>query len=848
MSGPFNLSAQPAPSGAPLRNREPPASGTWTTLLDEFLHTKPGGTLDFSGFLSTAVPAGSRGKIRVMPSSPLKIEEENNPGVAVRLNVATWTASTLISLTSQASVTAGVQYLRRCGFNALRLHGPENWLMDGTYGQYSFVPERLDLFRFLMAECKRLGVYYVINPASYILYRDGGGGNRFNYAESDNAKPRMYTEQSQRDEWAEGFRRLYLTINPYTSTYPALDPACFQVELYNESGVTFCASVEFPSRWLTRTPGSTAAAKTWTEWLADPAQAHGYANLAALNASWGTAHASFSVIPAPPVWTDGSSYPTTQNSIDGILYGQYLEADLAQFYASKIAEWGITALTSMHHLYPQAMVSRGVGKFSANSVSNTHGYPMLVGSLTPGISFTGGKPNNPIWATSNFNVLFAHPFACSNKPRYYGEYGWSVWATYRNNYPIQAAMAAMQGAVGFSYYAQGDFFAERYYNDVSSRGDRSRRVYPYHGNSDPVHDFVRACNFFTYQAGYISEHSYEQPLILNDRFIGCNPRSTSRIGRALSYLFQPLYFLSGFSKPSLNYTSDNTDDSLAATWNVKSFKQILDDMVSAGSVTTGNATYIDVTANQGAIAACDITTDPQNPRFTTAAHTLVTGDVVFIPNLTGSGANWPGTNNKWTPYVVTVLSSTQWSIPLNTSSWTGTFSAGTWCSGLNIFEAATGEWGFSRRGAYAWMNAAKLKYFAHDASTLPRPLGFMSVTGIDNKAAIFIASLDGLALTSSKRMLIGLCGDAQNTGMTFTDGTRTTLSTAGDYPAQVTDCTADIALTVQNAQEFKLYRVGRDGVRVTQETPVSINAGTGQLLLKLRTGTIHPAVMWELTR
>ena len=844
MAGPFNISTQPMPNSAPVRNREPAtAPATWSTLIDESLQIVDGSALDFEGFLNTAVPAGSRGYIRPMAGQPTKLEETNNPGVEVKFCEATWMA---IDPGTKDAATAGLEYLRRCGYNCIRLHGAENWLMQNTTGDYAFIPDRLDLYRWIIAECKRLGLYYVINPASYRLFEDGQGGPRDVFDDSNNCKPRIYVEQNVRDNWKEGFRRLYVTVNPYTNTAPALDPACAQIELYNESGPTFCASKAFPTRWVTRSSGATIAAKTWNEWLADPAQAHGYANIAAANASWGTAYANFAAVPTPPTWASGS-YPTTQFAIDGVLYGCYLEDDLNTFYASCISEWGITALTSMHHLYPQVLVSRAVGRQSTNKIANTHGYPILAGSIAPGTAFTGGATNTPIWDRTNYSWLFAHPWVCSQKPRWFGEYGWSVWAKYRSHFPMIAAVANMHGASAITQYAQGNFFSKKYENIPNSIGGYFvRQVYPYWGNTDPVHDFNRALVALIFLQG--SAHSYSQNLILNDRYGGISPRNSGRIGRAMSYLFRPLYYLSGFAKTSLDYTMDTTDDTLAATWNVKSLKTLLDDMVAAGSITTGNATYIDVTANQGAISACDITTDPQNPRFTVASHTLVTGDEVFIPSLTGSGANWPSTNGRNSTYSCTVISPTVFSLPINTSTWTGTFTAGTWCAGLNVFESADGTFGVNGRGKYAWINTGKISYFSHVGSTLPRTLGSVIVTQLDDHCSVFVASLDGQPISTSTRLLIGLAADAQNTGMTFTDAGRTEIVTSGDYPVQVIDATAALTVALTKPQEFKLYRLLRNGSRGSQETPVSINAGTGQLLLKLRTGTIHPAVMWELTR
>ena len=67
---------------APLRNREPAtAPATMTSVIDEPLWVTPGSAADFSAWRTTAVPAGSRGRVTISGRQML----EN--GGAVKLNV-----------------------------------------------------------------------------------------------------------------------------------------------------------------------------------------------------------------------------------------------------------------------------------------------------------------------------------------------------------------------------------------------------------------------------------------------------------------------------------------------------------------------------------------------------------------------------------------------------------------------------------------------------------------------------------------------------------------------------------------------------------------------------------------
>ena len=75
-----------------------------------------------------------------------------------------------------------------------------------------------------------------------------------------------------------------------------------------------------------------------------------------------------------------------------------------------------------------------------------------------------------------------------------------------------------------------------------------------------------------------------------------------------------------------------------------------------------------------------------------------------------------------------------------------------------------------------------------------------------------------------------------------------TLTATGDYPVQQLDITASLSLALTRPQEFKLNRLQRNGLRGSQETPSQIDAAGGRLWVALRTGSISPAVFWELVR
>lgn len=854
----LGLPTDPNPNGATLANREVAAAGTWTNLLDENLHIVGGTALDLSLWRTTAVPAGSRGRVTAVGE---KLYEN---GAEVKFNIASLAPDTTyvtISLTN-GQIDAGVAHLARCGYNAIRIHGIENWLMAGVDGAAVFPDDRLERMDYLFASCKAAGIYLVLNPQSYNLFTDMDGvSNRFTYTEASNCKPRIYVEQEIRDNWKAGVAGMWNRKNRYTGITILQDPSILMLELYNESSATFCASGGltgvYPTKWKTRTPGSTPAAKTWGEWLADPTMAHGYANIAALNASWGTAYADFAAAAAPDPPLLNISIPSTQIAIDSVLYGQYLEDHLGAFYAACLAEWGFQGLSCMHTMYPQLSEIRGVAKQSVNTVANWHGYTMIAYDTNPGTSLT--QPNNPVWEFESVPLMTT--CARNEKPLWMGEFGWPMWGKYRNQFPIIAAAVAAAGGSSMSHFAQGDFFAPRYYNDTSLHGYRLRRLDPYHNPGDPITDFIRVMLSALMLRGDVAEMSASQEIIFNDRYNGTNPRNAGRVTRSFFTWLQPLYLASALQKIKGKWVSDTTDDTLATTWNPKSWLTLLQEAQSAGAIAADHLSLVSATTNSGSIASValtgtvgGLTATATAPVLELTGNTLVTGDKLTITNLTGSGGTWPGTSlrngvvqiTKGTGSYVQAVSG------LNLSAASGSMTAGTWCELGNVIEAGNKTWGMSRRLKRAWINTARTIFFSHDGGTVPVSYGVLTVTSMTDGGALFVTSLDGLDISSSSRLLIGMTGDSQNTGMSFTDSTRRTLSgtagAGGDYPIQTQDCTAQISLSLTLPQSWKLYRLQRTGRRECAETPVEIDADAGRILMNLRTGVVYPSVFFELTR
>lgn len=807
-----------------------PVPGAWGFQRTQRVFVQSGSALDQSSFVPTAVPAGARGRIVASGSSLI---EQGIPGTPVRFKVATVGPDINAPIpASQKAIASGVLNLRRQGVNAIRIHGIENLLMNGTTGDFVFDPDQLDRFDYLLASLKSAGIYWVINPMSFWLFYSSNGANHYSLDDALRTKPRIYTELSVRQHLMTGLSRLLNRVNKYTRANMITDPALAMIELYNEFGPTFVAGASWPAVWNTRTAGATVAAQTWREWLADATKSHGFGDIAAANSAWGTAYANFAGVPDGQIYSSGA-WPSDRFAHTSLLYALYLEEDLSDWLASNLVEIGYAGLTSAENLYTNAMAARAAAKFSVNSVSNFHLYAQLARDINPGTAISG--PNNPIseWET------WALSGAVKNvgKPLWPGEVGWAAWGTYRNQFPLFAAQMSMQDAACMSFYSQGDIYADRIWEDPSSPyGVRNMSVFPYVGTSDPTFPFTYTALGFIHLRKDVSPHAVSKSYTLNDRYMGISPVVPSRTLRALVSLNQPLQFAMGLYKVAMQWDEVNTDDSLAATENTKSWLTLLQDAQSAGAVAAENAALVSATANSGTISGFDISV-PTAPVMTVASHALVTGDVIFITSITGSGSNWPGTGARNTPCRIEVVSPAQLRLTsgVNATGWTGSFVAGAWCEGPNVYESGTGEWGWSRRLKYAWIETERFVYASHWGATFAAALGHVRVVEMTSGAAVYVAAVDGMEpINEARRLLIALCGDAQNTGMTFTSDARTTISTPGAWPIQVSDVTAVLRIAHNRPSAAVVYALGRDGGR-RRRVPTAGADATG-FFVRVRSG------------
>ena len=852
--------ADPLPNGAPLRNREAAAGATFTSMIDEAMFVRAGSALDVESLRGTAEPAGSNGRIIVHTTDSSQLAEANAPTTPIKLRIATWSPDITYKPlpADKGQITRAVENLARRGYNAMRVHGLELWLMSDTTGDFAFPAARLDLFDWFLAELKRVGIYWIIEVRQTELFYDGQGGGRFSMPPgSPNCRTRIFTEQAIRDHWHEGVSRLYNRTNTYTGTNILADPALFLFECYNENAADFFNNGDgkaFPTDWLTRQGAQGSAAMTWPEWIVSK-----WGTIAALNTAWGTAYASFANVPTPPPTAASGAdiIPSTQQAIDTVLYYSYMDLHLMAWFKTTLRALGYPGLVSSLISFVTMLHLRDGSKSADNDVLNLHNYPFLTDE-------SGGELNRdmnvPIWG-SDTRIGFprwASTASCysSGKPAYFGEFGWPYWGAYRNQYPFLAAYGAIGAAPAMSHYAQGNFFGERY---DETGDDRYRILYSYCTHTDPVVSFCEAASLFAHR--HVTPTAYTQELIVSDRYSGINetgssPRTAARVNRIVQDLFLPVQSMPAIVRTKLTYSDDNTNDDLAVTWNAKSWFTLLDDLKTAGAITVANKSWISANANNGTITAVttsgtvgSVTASATQPVLTlSGSNTLADYDHIAIRNLTGSGGSWPGTTLKGQRAIVVQTGAANQVQVVSGLDLTGEsgFTAGEWCEWDNILESANGQVLMSRREKRGYINTPEFVMLAHNGATLPATIGHVTITSLTAGGALFVAALDDLAINASARLLIGIVGNSTNTDETY-DAQGFERTAIGAYPIQITDCTAQISVAVTRPWAWSMYRLDRTGARNSGET-ITGNVSAGTITASLRTGVVQPTTFFELVR
>jgi hypothetical protein len=121
----------------------------------------------------------------------------------------------------------------------------------------------------------------------------------------------------------------------------------------------------------------------------------------------------------------------------------------------------------------------------------------------------------------------------------------------------------------------------------------------------------------------------------------------------------------------------------------------------------------------------------------------------------------------------------------------------------------------------------------------PNPIvaGRLIATIQKARASIWVTSLDGLPVGSSRRMLLTHLTEIQNTGTTWGNLERSLVTSLGTLPHLARDGSALIKLSIPNGYTAKVFRLDEAGRRLSQ---VGVNSSRGNGTITFTATTRNP--------
>ncbi|MEI6196658.1 MAG: beta-galactosidase, partial [Verrucomicrobiota bacterium] len=158
---------------------------------------------------------------------------EKQPDVPVRFFCAPQLASS-----DSAGIEELAEQIRLAGYNVVRPHFLDDFLMKGSTEDLAFNPKALDTWERYTAALKKRGIYLCMDATtSWSAYTTISAWDP--KASAVRLKSRLYYDPKMRDHWEKGVRQLFEHVNPYTGVALKDEPQVMAVGLRNEPGFNF---------------------------------------------------------------------------------------------------------------------------------------------------------------------------------------------------------------------------------------------------------------------------------------------------------------------------------------------------------------------------------------------------------------------------------------------------------------------------------------------------------------------------------------------------------------------------------------------------------------------------------
>lgn len=245
----------------------------WRPVEMKQLEIAPGSALDLSGW--NDAPAGKHGRVLATPEGELAFADA--PDKAVRFFGFNWITGAGMNLEGSAEESRNeifrfARAVRRQGYNIIRLHALDIFLMDSTTRVDGvFSPRRLEQFDRMVEAFKAEGIYLYLDFGMSGWVHGGWSGRA-----CENRVKIFFNDDNSRELWEKSVLALLNHRNPESGLALRDEPAVAVVLFWNEQDLTLLS----PS--LTQAPAERIQ-EGFRAWLKQK-----YGTFEALRSAWKT--------------------------------------------------------------------------------------------------------------------------------------------------------------------------------------------------------------------------------------------------------------------------------------------------------------------------------------------------------------------------------------------------------------------------------------------------------------------------------------------------------------------------------------------------------------------------------
>jgi len=432
----------------------------WLPVKYIELEVEAGSALDFSSLVE-AGPAGRHGTPVVLNDGHIGFEQLKQPQRFFCASMAFSGASGGVPDRTDAERLA--LQLKRTGYNAIRLHNIDIWLMSGRDIDFDFNREQLDRFHYFLSRLKANGIYWFIDAVDS---DNGAFGAVYphRWIKKFDLRIDLYTSAEGKEHWARIVDGILGSRNPYTGSTTLQDPALLGLILVNEGGIAEL-SYRNGQRY------SPKFEPAFTAWLKAR-----YGNDAALRQAWSGDMAGNESLQGT-IKVPKSTQTGNSRERDFMRFATDLERETLHWMRDKVQSAGYKGLVTAFNnfLFHQPTLSRSAADFV-----DMHTYQSLPtnfdqkGSQLPQ---TSGTDNAARYVRELTNTRqWGKPFTVS-------EYGQPFWNSLRHqSVAMVPAYAALQGWDLITNFAESSVQLDY----RKSPYGRRNAIYPFGVGTDPI--------------------------------------------------------------------------------------------------------------------------------------------------------------------------------------------------------------------------------------------------------------------------------------------------------------------------------------------------------------------------